>query len=127
MPKKKAEEVLKELKKLKNIVITEDVINFILSIEAKAADKILRSIMLLSEFGFYLPKTEYHRLWGSKYKLWELITSFGNNEYRSLFFCVNDGKFLIAHAILKKTKKVPAKDIKIAENVYDEWLIEGGK
>lgn len=126
MPKKRREDLLAELKKIKNILITDDVINFILEMESKAADKVIRSLQLLSEFGFYLPKTYYHRLWESNLKLWELITSFGKDEYRSLFFSVDKGKYLIAHAIVKVTGKVPTNEIRIAEKVYIEWLNEGG-
>lgn len=126
MPKKSMSELLEELVKIKNIILTEDVIDFILSLEARAADKVIRSIQLLSQFGFYLPKTHYHRLWESEYKLWELITSFGKDEYRSLFFSVDKGKYLIAHAILKTTDKVPTNEVKIAEKIYREWLKERG-
>ena len=121
MPKKQRKELLAELKKIKNIIITEGVIDFILNLEAKAADKV---IQLLSEFSLYLPKTYYHRLWESEFKLWELITSFGKDEYRNLFFSVDKGKYLIAHAIVKTTSKVPTKEIKVAEKVYVEWLNE---
>lgn len=122
MAKEKNKKILKRLSCIDNIIITEEVEEFILSLEAKAADKVIRSIELLSEFGFYLPKTDYHRIWGSKYKLWELITSLGKNEYRSLFFSIKEEKYLIAHAIIKKTNKVPIRDIKIADKVYEDYL-----
>ncbi|NLD50766.1 MAG: type II toxin-antitoxin system RelE/ParE family toxin [Clostridiaceae bacterium] len=122
MAKKKKQEILERLSNINNIIITQDVEDFILDLEAKAADKVIRSIELLSEFGFYLPKTDYHRLWDSKYKLWELITSLGKNEYRSLFFSLKDDNFLIAHAIIKNTKRVPIKDIQTADKVYKDYL-----
>lgn len=127
MPKIPIQQILNRLRKIKNIVITEEVINYIAGLEAKPAEKIIRSLELLSENGFYLPKTYYHRISQSKYKLWELITSFGNNEYRSLFFSVEDGKFLISHAFMKTTNKVPEQDIKIAEKVYEDWITETKK
>ena len=127
MPKNDRNKILTRLKKITIIVITADVIEFIISLSPKAADKIIRSLENLSEFGFSLPKTAYHRLWDSKYKLWELITSFGKNEYRSLFFTVDKGKILIAHAILKNTDRVPLRDIHISDKVYEEWIEMGGK
>lgn len=116
--------ILEKIKQCNRTIITEEVVEHILSCQSKVAEKIIRDIQLLDEYGLALGTDYIHRIGGSKYKLWELRTIFGKVHNRTLFFCVVNGKFLLANAFIKKTDKVPVKEIEKAERIYDEYLNE---
>ena len=115
-------EILQKLKSCKNIILTEEVAEHILNCDTKIAEKIIRDILLLSEYGLKLGVNYIHRISVSRYKLWELRTVFGKTHNRTLFFVVMKGKFLLTNAFIKKTRKVPKNEINKAESVYKEFL-----
>jgi phage-related protein len=47
-------------------------------------------------------------------ELWELRTKYDQNYYRVLFFHFQNGMFVLLHAFIKKTQKIPEREIKIA-------------
>lgn len=77
----------------------------------KAQAKVLRSLLLLSEYGLDLGFPHISNI--SK-KLWELRVSFGNNHYRILFTIVSNRVIILLHGFLKKTSKIPDKELRIA-------------
>lgn len=103
--------------------MSDEVQNYILALpDAKMADKILRNIRLLNEFGLKLPVDYIHRIWESREKLWELRTDFGQNRERTLFFIIDKGAFFLATQFRKNAKKVPSFEIRQAEKVFYEYL-----
>lgn len=115
-------ELLEELSKCKNIIMTEEVSDYILNQQnPKVSRKIIRDIRLLDQFGLALPKKSIHRIWESKEKLWELRTLFSNNAERTLFFLVSGGKYLLTNCFRKKSDDVPVNEIRKAENIFYEY------
>jgi phage-related protein len=52
--------------------------------------------------------------------VWELRPEYGNVEYRLLFAWIEGQFFLIAHALVKKGRKLSSRDIAIAEDRIQE-------
>ena len=117
--------ILEKIKQCTKIIITEEVAEHILSCQIKVAEKIVRDIQLLDTYGLALGTDYIHRINGSSYKLWELRTIFGKTHNRTLFFCIVKGKFLLTSAFIKKTDKIPVREIEKSENIYKEYLEEG--
>ena len=69
-----------------------------------------RSGRLLEAYGEKLPPPHIEHLDDG---IWELKISFGNSEYRFLFFRVSQ-YIVYVHAIEKKTQKVSRQDIELA-------------
>lgn len=123
MAQTKNDNLLKKLSSTKNIMISEEVYNYLLNHHnPKIAAKIIRNIILLDEFGLNLPVDYIHRIWASKEKLWELRTKFSNNAERTLFFSVHEGKFLLTNCFRKDTDDVPKNKIRKAEKTLKEYL-----
>lgn len=119
----KNKQLLEELSGLESIIISEDVLNYILNHRnSKVAAKIVRSIRLLDKFGLELPVDFIHRIRTSKKKLWELRTIFSNNAERTLFFVVSGGKFLLTNCFRKHSDEVPPNEILKAERILHEYI-----
>jgi phage-related protein len=89
----------------------EEFINKLGTKDKKAQAKVLRSLLLLSEYGLSLGFPYISNI--SK-KLWELRIPFGNNQYRVLFTIASNRIIILLHAFSKKTGKIPDKELKIA-------------
>jgi len=123
MARTKNDNLLKRLSNTKNIIISEEVYNYLLNHHnPKIATKIIRNIILLDEFGLNLTVDYIHRIRASKEKLWELRTKFSNNAERTLFFSVHEGKFLLTNCFRKDTDDVPKNEIRKAERILKEYL-----
>ncbi|MDH7577708.1 MAG: type II toxin-antitoxin system RelE/ParE family toxin [Bacillota bacterium] len=119
------DQLLKILEDCHNIVIYDDVRSYILNCyRPKVASKILYSIALLNNNGLSLGERYIHRIWESKYSLWELRIRFANARERILFFAIDDGKFLLTRCFNKTTDKVPSIEIRRAERIYEWYLKE---
>lgn len=79
------------------------------SLDSKAAAKTIRVIELLSEFGPYL-RMPFTKKIGDR--LWELRIE-GKVSLRILYTKIGSRYFLI-HGFVKKTNKIPNKELKIA-------------
>ncbi len=120
--------LLKILEECTNIVMYDDVRSYILNhSSAKVASKILYGIALLNNNGLSLGEKYVHRIWESKYNLWELRIRFSNARERILFFIIVDGKFLLTRCFKKTTDKVPSIEIRRAERIYERYLKERGR
>lgn len=120
----KNKQVLEKLGGLENIVMSEEVKNYILNHpNSKVAAKIVRNIMLLNEFGFDLPLSFIHKIRTSKEKLWELRTVFSNNAERTLFFAIYQGKFLLTNCFSKSSDDIPKNEILKAERILHEYIV----
>jgi phage-related protein len=82
---------------------------------AKSFTRILRTIELLEEFGIGLDEDYVEQVEG---KIWELRIS----RYRVLYFAFHGKQFVLLRAFMKKTRKTPRKEIKIAQKRMDDYV-----
>jgi phage-related protein len=89
------------------------VLEFIQNQYPKPRAKIARAITLLKEHGFYVGGPFLKKVTGTK-GLWELRIKYSSSIYRILFFSYYQGEFVLLHGFVKKTAKLPPKELKIA-------------
>jgi phage-related protein len=82
---------------------------------AKPFARILRTVELLEEFGIGLDEDYVEQVEG---KIWELRIS----RYRVLYFAFHGKQFVLLRAFMKKTRKTPRKEIKIAQKRLDDYV-----
>jgi len=82
---------------------------------AKSFARILRTVELLEEFGIGLDEDYVEQVEG---KIWELRIS----RYRVLYFAFHGKQFVLLRAFMKKTRKTPRKEIKIAQKRMDDYV-----
>jgi phage-related protein len=93
-------------------------------LQPKAAAKILRNLLLLSEFGLELGFPYVSNI---ERNLWELrIVAFGDT-YRMLFSLLPGRTFLILHGFQKKTDKLPDSERDIALKRLARYLEQNRK
>lgn len=97
-------------------VVMEEIESF----NPKAVAKIFRTINLLEEFGIKIGGDYVDHI---SQKMWELRI----DRYRVLYFTVKDRKFVLLRAFIKKTRKTPAGEIKIAEIRMNDYLEQIGE
>lgn len=95
---------------------------FIDSQPPKAKAKILRNLLLLSEFG---PDIGYPIVSNVDHNLWELRTVYQGNQYRILFAVVSGRILLLTHGFQKKTQKISNKDLNLAKLRLKQFHKEG--
>jgi len=75
----------------------------------------MRVIDLLEQFGPGLQRPHAASIRLKRYSgLWELRISFSGDASRVLYFTFNDGSFVLLHGFIKKTEKLPKKELEIA-------------
>lgn len=81
--------------------------------------KMLRSIMALQEMGYSLrmPLSEF-----LEDGIFELRAQAGNNISRVLYFFMLGNQSVLTHGFIKKTQKTPAREIKRAKKMRDEYV-----
>ena len=90
------------------------------SLEAKAKLKINYAIELLEEFGLAGAYPHVKKLTGSN--LWE-YRILGSDSIRIFYVAMTGKIFLILHGFKKKKQKTPIKEIKIAKERFEEYLM----
>ncbi len=53
---------------------------------------------------------------------WELRTKLGGDIYRTFYFARTGKKFVLVHAIQKKSRKTPKKELEMAEERMNDYL-----
>lgn len=105
------------------VQLTEEVIDFILSLPDKMQAKIQRTIKLLKEFGYTLPEPHSKKI-KSVRGLFELRVKLGNDICRLFYFFWKDGIYIITSGYAKKANKTDkneiAKAVKIMKNFNEE-------
>ena len=84
---------------------------------------IQRTLGLLEEFGLQLGSPHVRHLEG---KLWELRVKTRGKAYRILYFAYTGQCFILLHAFLKKTKKTPRAELRIAQARLVDFLEREG-
>lgn len=92
--------------------------NFLKTIKVPARAKAMKWIQKLSIEGPDLPRPYADVLRG---KIRELRVVFGSDSYRFLYFFVGR-KIIITHGFLKKTRKMPTREIRRAESMRADFL-----
>lgn len=90
------------------------------SLDKKANFKIARAFELLETFGLEGGYPHVKKLTGTD--LWE-YRILGSDSIRIFYVSMTGKIFLILHGFKKKKQKTPAKEIKIAEERLEEYLI----
>ena len=80
--------------------------------------KVYRSLKLLQEFGSCLlePYAKYLRN-----GIFELRTSYGSKQIRTLYFYTDSGKAVITNAFMKKTRRTPDYELETAVRRKTEY------
>ena len=105
-----------------DIVLLEEVKNFLESLDKKVRDKIL--------FNFWKTKRANNPELFKKLsdQIWEFRTKYQKQQFRLLAFWDkrdNNNTFVICtHGFIKKTQKVPSKEIEKAIKIMTEFLNE---
>ena len=94
--------------------------DFFDSLETKAILKINHAIELLETFGLEGGYPHIRKLTGSD--LWE-YRILGSDSIRIFYVSLTGKTFLILHGFKKKKQKTPIKEIKIAEERLEEYLV----
>lgn len=90
---------------------------FLNALSDKARAKCLAYISRLETDGTQLPSSIAAHVRG---KIWELRPEWSGNEYRFFYGAIIGQRFVILHAIHKKTQKLRAGDIATAEHRYED-------
>ncbi|HRE52116.1 MAG TPA: type II toxin-antitoxin system RelE/ParE family toxin [Flavitalea sp.] len=100
----------------------EEVRTFMRSIDSKAAEKILWNIDCAEQTND--PRL-FKKLTGD---IWEFRTKYKNLQYRLLAFWdktqPEDTLVLATHGIIKKTDKMPSKEIEKANEIRKQYLLQ---
>jgi phage-related protein len=86
---------------------------FLDSLSAKQAQKIVWVLKLIQELEI-VPRQYFKKLISTN-DLWQVRVQIANGTVRIICFFDGNNVIILSHAFLKKTQKLPSKDIKIAE------------
>lgn len=89
------------------------------SLSAKVAQKITWVLNLIEDLDF-IPKQYYKKLKGTD-DIWECRIKSGSNYHRILSFMYKNNFIVLTHGFIKKTSKVPKKEIKKAEDYKKDF------
>jgi len=93
---------------------------FLDSLPGKTAQKIVWVMRLVEELE-RVPASYLKKLTGTD-DIWEIRIQVGNDTYRILSFFDGEGYLVLNHAFQKKTPKIPARYIRLAESRKREYL-----
>lgn len=99
------------------IEINKKVREFIIALEDSTKKKTAREISLLEKYGYLLGMPSSKRLGRNLYEL----RIRGQQEVR-LFYCFKNGVIFIIHGIIKKSQKIPRKELLKATKLVQDLL-----
>lgn len=82
--------------------------------------KIREDLKRLVKFNIKLGSPYCEKVAGRDF--WELRTSWSGDIYRTFYFLYTGRKFVLLHAIKKKSRRVPNKELDTAENRMKNYL-----
>lgn len=97
------------------------VYDFIESLNPTAKSKVSNTFDLLTEFGTKLGLPHVKKVTGTE--LWELRI-LGGDSIRIFYIATSGRTFLLLHGFIKKSQKVPKKEIKIALARLKEYRLK---
>lgn len=92
--------------------------DFIGSLSAVAKAKVSNTLDLLTEYGIKLGLPHVRKVTGTK--LWELRILGGDN-IRIFYIAISGKAFLLLHGFIKKSQKIPKKEVKVALTRLKEY------
>jgi len=93
---------------------------FIDSLSDKQKSKIFRIFSLIEEYGLCLAIPHIKKITGTP--LWE-IRILGRDNIRIIYVSVKNNRVLVLNGFVKKSQKIPEKEINIAMKRYQDWLL----
>ena len=99
--------------------------DFLDALPAKRAKKVAWVLQLVEELNV-VPTRYFEKMAGTQ-DLWEIRVRTGADLYRLLGFCDGPRLVVLAHAIQKKTRKIPRQAIRLAEERKREYFQRRGK
>jgi len=105
------------------VKLTEQVIQFIISLPVKMQAKVQRTIQLLEEFGYTLPEPHSKKIKTTK-NVYELRIKQGNDICRLFYFYWKDKIYIITSGYIKKADKTDKKQIEKAINIMKKFMEE---
>lgn len=102
-----------------DVVYSDEVLNFLKSLDSKVSSKILFNI---DKCRYILDSTLFKKLKDTE--IWEFRTSYRGNNYRILAFwdMYNNSLVLTTHGFIKKSQKTSGKEIERAISIRNEYL-----
>ncbi len=97
----------------------EEVVEFLDSLPRKHKAKAIWEIDLLAEYGTMLKEPYTKHIEGL---LWELRIQYSGDISRVFYFIPTQSKIILLHGFIKKTKKTPHKEIKIAKSRMADYI-----
>jgi len=95
--------------------------DFIVNCENNLKNKIRTGIKIFEDYGLELLRTKWLKKIYHNPDIYELRIT-GGKQIRFLFIQYNSQVFLIIHAFVKKTQKIPDKELKIALKRAKEFI-----
>ena len=97
----------------------EPVLDYLKKLDLKNRQKINKYINFLRDNRGYLAEPYSRHITG---KIRELRVDFSNHRHRILYFSFVDKTIVLLSAFLKNTRKIPIKEIYLAENRYNDFI-----
>ncbi len=94
--------------------------DFLESLDNKQVEKVFFVLDLIETIDI-VPRKFFKKL-ESTDNIWEVRVQYGNNIFRLLGFLYGNDLVVLNHAFIKKTQKIPKKEIRIAEQRKKEYL-----
>ena len=103
------------------VELTEEVVEFILSLSVKMQAKIQRTIELLQEFGYKLPEPHSKKLKTTS-SIYELRIKLGSDICRLFYFYWKDKIYVVTSGYIKKTNKTDKRQIEKAIKIKNQFM-----
>lgn len=101
------------------VELTEEAVEFILSLPIKMQAKIQRTINLLKEFGYFLSEPHAKKI-RTVAGLYELRIQLGGDICRFFYFHFKDKTYIITSGYMKKDMKTNPREIEKAVRIMNE-------
>ena len=101
---------------------SEPVKDFFNSLPVSARAKVVRIMDMLVDHSVLLKEPYTRQVRG---KIRELRIKDNQGAIRVLYFTYTGKRFILLHGFIKKTEKTPVRDIEIAEQRMNEYIIRG--
>ena len=89
------------------------------SLDRKQREKTLNKIDLLKERGNWLREPDSKHLGDG---IFELRIQQGSDRGRVLYFFVSEGRIVLTHGFMKRTKKTPRREIAAAKSYRNDYM-----
>ncbi len=92
---------------------------FLDKLPSKVAQKVVWVLKLIEDLD-RVPSSYFKKLEGTD--IWECRIKFASNTYRILGFFTNENTIILTHGFMKKTEKIPQREIEITQICKKNYL-----